>query len=245
VVVSSPEEFVETVRTHRLDGVELDRAAVDAAAGTLAKTGLLLVGEPHGVAETPAVLYALVSALGIRAVGLEWSHDELGGLVGRSLADASFDFAGYWALPASAEFFAGDGRITAGHFALIERLRAEDRLDQLILYDRLDPDPLPEWHVRDREMAERLLAIWDDRHALLVVTGAFHAQTVPLVDGEPMGCHLAAARAGIEPVMLGYAGGRCWSHGAAHDLSGPMPDAPIVLPLPRATPAIVPGPRDA
>ena len=227
-----------------LDCVKLDRAAIDAAARTISATGLLLVGEPHGVAETPAVLHTLVSALGIRALGLEWSHDELGGRVAHSLADGSFDFANYWSLPASAEFFAGDGRITAGHFALLERLRSEDRLDQLILYDRLDPDPAPEWHVRDREMAERLLATWDDRNPLLVLTGAFHAQTTPLAGGEPMCAHLARARPRLEPAMLDYAGGECWSGGTTHDVSGPMPDAPITFRFPRATPAVVPGPRD-
>jgi hypothetical protein len=241
VVASSPKEFAEAVRAYRFEGVDLDHAAIDAAGGTLAETGLLLVGEPHGVSETPAVLYALIAALGIRAVGFEWSHDELDGHVRRSLASGSFDFDDYWALPESSELFAGDGRITAGHFALLERLRSEDLLDQLILYDRLDPDPPPAWHVRDREMAERLLTTWDDHNPLLVVTGAFHAQTTPLVDGEPMGWHLANARPALEPAMLDYAEGRCWSRGASHDVSGPMPPAPITLALPHATAATVPG----
>lgn len=167
--------------------------------------------------------------------------DELDGHVRRSLASGSFDFDDYWALPESSELFAGDGRITAGHFALLERLRAEDLLDQLILYDRLDPAPAPEWHVRDRDMAERLLRIWDDLDALLVLTGAFHAQTTPLVDGDPMACHLAAARPGLEPAMLDYAEGHCWSRGTTHGVSGPMPPAPITLTRPHATPAVVPG----
>jgi hypothetical protein len=241
VVVWSPEEFAEAVRAYHFEAVQLDPGSVRAARRALAQTRLLLVGEPHGVSETPAVLYALIAALGICAVGFEWSHDELDGLVGRSLASGSFDFGDYWALPASSELFAGDGRITAGHFALLERLRAEDLLDQLILYDRLDPDPPPGWHVRDREMAERLLTTWDDHNPLLVLTGAFHAQTTALVDGEPMGRHLAKARPGLEPAMLDYAVGHCWSHGAIHDVSGPMPPAPITLALPHATAAVVPG----
>jgi hypothetical protein len=90
-------------------------------------------------------------------------------------------------------------------------------------------------------MAERLLTTWDDHNPLLVVTGAFHAQTTPLVDGEPMGWHLANARPALEPAMLDYAEGRCWSRGASHDVSGPMPPAPITLALPHATAATVPG----
>jgi hypothetical protein len=244
VDVWSPEVFAEAVCTYPFERVELDHAAIDAARRTLAETGLLLVGEPHGASETPAVLHALITTLGIRAVGFEWSHDELDGLVRRSLASGSFDFDDYWALPACSELFAGDGRITAGHFALLERLWAEDRLDQLILYDRLDPDPAPEWHVRDSEMAERLLTVWDDRSPLLVLTGAFHAQTTPFVDGEPMGRHLANARPALKPAMLDYAEGHCWSRGTTHDVSGPMPPAPITLALARATPAVVPAARE-
>jgi hypothetical protein len=241
VIVTTAEEFADAVRTYRSGDVHLDPTAIDAAGRTLAETRLLLVGEPHGVHETPAVLYALIAALGIRAVAFEWSHDELDGLVQRSLATGSFEFQDYWALPATSEFFAGDGRIATGHFALLERLRSEDLLDQLILYDRLDPDPVPAWHVRDREMAERLLATWEDRHPLLVLTGAFHAQTAPLVDGEPMGWHLANARPGVEAAMLDYAEGECWSRGTTHDVSGPMPSAAITLTLSHATPAVVPG----
>jgi erythromycin esterase-like protein len=89
VVASSPKEFAEAVRAYRFEGVDLDHAAIDAAGGTLAESGLLLVGEPHGASETPAVLYALIAALGIRAVAFEWSHDELDGLVRPSRASGS------------------------------------------------------------------------------------------------------------------------------------------------------------
>src|SRR5688500_13375913 len=116
---------------------------------------MLVDGEPHGFAQSPSVLYALARELGTRALAFEWSHDELDGLV----QDPDFDHL--WGLPSTAEFFAGDGRFTAGHFALLARLRDEGRLDQLILYDRLDPVPDPDdWRIRDRQMAERLLAQW-------------------------------------------------------------------------------------
>jgi hypothetical protein len=42
--------------------------------------------------------------------------------------------------------------------------------------------------------------------------------------------------------MLDYASGYCWSRGELHDVSGPVPDAPTILRLPAATPAVVPGP---
>jgi hypothetical protein len=92
VVVRSPVDFAEAVRAYRFDEIQLDAAALDACRRTLRETGLLLVGEPHGAYETPAVLYALLAGLGIRAVAFEWSHDDLDAHVRRSLANGSFDF---------------------------------------------------------------------------------------------------------------------------------------------------------
>ena len=242
MVISSSHEFSNAVRAYRFENVTLDDDAVAAAAESLRTSGLVLVGEPHGVYETPAVLYAIIVALDVRAVALEWSHDELERHVQTSLSFGAFDFTEYWRLPATAEFFAGDGRITAGHFALLERLRAERRLDQLVLYDRLDTDsPPPDWHVRDREMATRLLDVWDGQRPLLVLSGAFHVQTQPQDGAEPLGGHIARARPGIKTAMLDYRSGFCWSRGATHDLVGPMPEADIVFRLPRGTPADVPG----
>ena len=109
------------------------------------------------------------------------------------------------------------------------------------MYDRLDPDPPPDdWRMRGREPAQRLLAEWDGRTPLIALTGAFHAQT-RTTGGTTMADHLARRRPGLRPAMLDYATGSCWSRGELHDVSGPMPDAPIVLRLPEATPAVVPG----
>jgi hypothetical protein len=106
-------------------------------------------------------------------------------------------------------------------------MRRESRLEQLILFDRLDPEPPGSFEehvrVRDAEMASRLLAVWDRRLPLLAVTGAFHAQLEP----PTMGRHLAQALPGLEPAMLAYDG-------------VPMPDAPIVFRLPPAEPAVTP-----
>jgi hypothetical protein len=208
------------------------------AAASIGDAGLLVVGEPHGVRETPSVLYGLASALGTRAVALEWSHEELEEPVEDFLRSGRFDFDRLWSLSGSAEFFCGDGRVAAGHFALLERLRHEGRLDQVIVFDRLDPEPHPDdWQVRDRGMAERLLAEWDERLPLLVLTGAFHARA----EGETMAGRLARVRPGLQHAMLDYASGYCWSRGELHDVSGPMPSAPITFRLPNATPAVVPG----
>ncbi|HVM16496.1 MAG TPA: hypothetical protein VM290_02840 [Gaiellaceae bacterium] len=87
-------------------------------------------------------------------------------------------------------------------------------------------------------MAARLLAEWDRETPLLVVAGAFHARAdVP----GTMAAHLRRELDRLEPAMLRYERGRCWSRGREHDVAGPMPSAPIELRLPEATPAVAPG----
>jgi hypothetical protein len=244
MIVSSPAEFNDAVAEHPFGEFDLASMMLGRAASTLAAAGLLVVGEPHGVRETPSVLYALASALGTRAVALEWSHEEMDEPVQSFLHGGSFDFECLWRLPASAEFFCGDGRIAAGHFALLQRLYGEGRLDQVVVFDRLDRELSVDLEaqvcVRDREMAERILTEWDRRLPLLVLTGAFHAQ-LTAQEGAPMAAHLARELVGLQPLMLDYASGHCWSRGQLHDVSGPMPEAPIKLRLPEASPAIVPS----
>jgi hypothetical protein len=242
VVVSSPNEFAEAVRAHRFDEVAFDDEALALLATSLAEAGMLVIGEPHGVRETPSVLYSLATTFNTRAVAFEWSHEEMDGPVQDFVRSGSFDFDRLWSLPGSAEFFCGDGRIAAGHFALLRRLRDERRLDQVIVFDRLDPEqPSDDWAVRDRELAARLLAEWDQRLPLLVLTGAFHAQ-LDATEGETMAMHLARERPGLRPAMLAYSRGQCWWRGEAHDISDAMPDAAISLTVAEGTPAVVPGP---
>lgn len=243
MIASSPAAFGSAVASHSLDPVRFDHAALACARASLAKAGLLVIGEPHGVRETSNVLYHLARAVGARAVALEWSYEEMEAPLEDLLDRGAVDFARLWELPASAEFFCGDGRITTGHFAALLRLRAEGLLDQVIAFDQLDPEPAPDpptdWRVRDRDMAERLVQEWDPRLPLLVLTGMFHT-LLHNRDGDTMAMHLARERP-IQPVMLDYASGTCWSGGRAHDVSGSARPAPIRFALPLATPAIVPG----
>lgn len=190
----SPEAFADAVAEYELEEGDVDTSA-------LAGADAVLAGEAHGVRQTPSLLYALACALGTRALGLEWSHEEMDEPLQAFLGDGSFEFQRLWTLPPSAELFCGDGRITAGHFALLRRLHAEGRLEQVIAFDRLDPEPLPAWQVRDREMAERLLAEWDRRLPLLAVAGAFHAQLEP----GTMATRIAAAVPRFRTMTLDYA----------------------------------------
>ena len=241
VVVSSPSEFARAVAGYSLPDVILDADVVAMARASIADSGLLVVGEQHGIYETPSVLHALAQVLGTRAIAFEWSFEEVDEPLQGFLRAGEFDFDRLWSLPGSAEFFCGDGRFAAGFFRLLQRLRGEGRLDQIIAYDRLDPEPAPvDWRPRDREMASRLLAEWDDRLSLLVLTGAFHAQLEP-AESDTMAAHLARARPGLQAAMLSYTSGQCWWRGEVRDVSPTVPESSITIRLPTATPAVVPG----
>jgi hypothetical protein len=246
VVISSPDAFAAAVAGHRFVDVALEPAALESAMESIQDAGLLFVGESHGVRENPDVLYVLAVELGARAIALEWSHEEMQAPLDDFLVTGSFDFEALWSLAPTAEFFCGDGRISAGHFAVLERLRNEDRLDQVIAADRLDPDPLPDdWQLRDREMAARLLAEWDARLPLLVLVGGLHAE-LDAAEGVTMAMVVARECPGVQSAIIHYVHGSAWARGRAYDVAAePLPQGPIVVRLPEATEAVVPGVRPA
>ena len=164
---------------------------------------MLVLGEAHGRPETGRVLERVARELDARAIALEWSHEEADAPLRRFLRDGVLDFSH---LPPTAEVHNGDGRVTPELLDALHRLRDAGRLEQLIAYDRLDPEPVPPWEVRDREMAERLLAEWDRRHRVVVLTGAFHAQ-LECAEGTTMAMHLARAVPGLRTATIAYPSG--------------------------------------
>lgn len=213
--------FEAAVDVYDLEAVRLDEARLAPLREALAASeGLLLLGESHGVEQTPAVLQALIRALGLRGLALEWSKDELGDVVAGG-------FESLWDLPSDAEVFSGDGRFTAGHVALLRSLE----LDQLVLLDRVGSSG----EERSLELGDRLLAARRPGVPLLAVLGASHA--VPT--GRTAASRLVPAVPGLRPVLLSWCGGRCWFHGE-RDLRG-LPELPDALRLPPARPATVPA----
>lgn len=240
MILSSPSEFEIAMEKDGLDVVKIDSPTLAHAAATLEVSGLLLVGEIHGVSQTSGAVYALSSGLDSLAIGLEWSHEEMSDPMKNFMDQGSFDLDELWKFSVSSEFFCGDGRITSGHFALLKRLYEEDRLKQIILFDRLDANPPVESQIREGEMATRLLKVWNRNLPLIVLTGVFHVR-MGATDFMTMADHLNSELGGVEPAILRYEHGYAWSRGQLHDVSMELPAAPIVINLREATPASVPG----
>ena len=176
-------------------------AAMAAAQRSLDHSGLLLLGEVHGVRENPLLARALMQALGLTGLALEW-HQDLAPAIEAFLATRML--ADHWLL------WPGDGRITAGHLAVLaERARAGPL--EVILFDGTIGAEWS-WSQRDEAMARRILATTAlPGTGTLVVAGNAHTPTGPTKLGTPMGAWLARWRPGVKEIRIDYGGGRYYN----------------------------------
>jgi erythromycin esterase-like protein len=219
-------------------GLVIEAAALEAARRSLEASGLLLLGEVHGVRENPLIIRALMLALGLNGLALEWPA-ELAPAIGVFLAGGTLaDHPLLWA---------GDGRITAGHLAVFRERAAAGPLS-LTLFDGAVGAGWG-WAERDEAMAERILATSAVGDGILVVAGNAHTPTTRTSLGMPLGGCLARQRPGVAEIRIRYGGGRYYNIeprrfvGARRGSQQPRlhhsRDA-LVLDLPAAREAVVP-----
>jgi hypothetical protein len=148
--------------------LELDPAAVEAARRSVEESGLLLLGEVHGVRENPLLARALMRVFGLTRLALEWP-DDLAPVI--EAFQATGTLADHWLL------WAGDGRITAGHLAVLAERAAAGPV-QVVLFDGTIGAGWS-WSDRDEAMAGRILSAGGrggvcairDCHALMAAAG--------------------------------------------------------------------------
>src|ERR1700678_4518309 len=115
--VASLEAFERAAARFEITELKLmiEPSAEAAVRRSLDESGLLLLGEVHGIRENPLIVRALMQAFGLSGLALEWPGD-LTGVIGTFLAGDR--------LPDHPLLWLGDGRITAGHLAVLrERAR--------------------------------------------------------------------------------------------------------------------------
>jgi hypothetical protein len=147
--LASLAEFRQAVADFPVEELEVaaEPAAQAAAERSLAESGFLLLGEVHGVRENPLIIAALLREFGLAGLALEWP-DGLAPVLSAFLAGEGLaDHPLLWA---------DDGRITAGHLAVLRELAAAGPLE-LTLIDGL-MDTGWSWSQRDEAMARRVLA---------------------------------------------------------------------------------------
>jgi hypothetical protein len=181
-------------------GLVIEPAALAAARQSLDSAGLLLLGEVHGVRQNPLLIRALMQVFGLTSVALEWPED---------LAPSIASFLAGGALADDVWLWSGDGRITAGHLAVLAERAASGPLE-LILFDGL-VDAGWSWSQRDEAMARRILAASASGDRTLAVAGNAHTPTSPTELGVPLGACLAQQRPGIREIQIRYGGGRFYN----------------------------------
>ena len=219
-------------------GLVIEPPARAAAERSLDSAGLLLLGEVHGVRENPLLIRALMQAFGLTSLALEWPEDLAPAieafLAGQALAD-------HWFV------WGGDGRMTAGHLAVLAERAAAGPLELILFDGAIGADW--SWSQRDEAMARRILAASAPGTRTLVVAGNAHTPTSPIELGVPMGARLAGQRPGVREIRISYGSGGCYNDGPRQftrrtDQPGTIrlyqDGSELVLDLPLATEAVVP-----
>ena len=99
-------------------GLQVDRDADAAVRESVRRTGLVLLGEGHGIAQTPVLMEELIAWFGLGGIALEWDED-LRPWLDRWITDGVL--ADPRCRDPAVEVWSGDGRLTAGHLAALRR----------------------------------------------------------------------------------------------------------------------------
>lgn len=218
--------------------LETERTAVAAAQRSLDESGLLLLGEVHGVRENPLLIRALMQVFGLTSLALEWPDD---------LAPVMAAFLAGGTLADHRLLWPGDGRITAGHLAVLAERATAGPLE-LTLFDGTIGAGWS-WSQRDEAMAARILAGRAAGIPTLVVAGNAHTPVSRTGLGVPMGACLAQRRPGIREIRINYRGGCYYNlQPGRFAATGPQQlqvrlshhDDALVLDLSSASEAVVP-----
>jgi len=217
--------------------LQAEPAAAVAARRSLDDAGLLLVGEVHGVRENPLLIRALMRMFGLTSLALEWPED---------LAPAVAAFLAGEALADHPQLWSGDGRITAGHLAVLAERANAGRLELTLFDGAIGADW--SWSRRDEAMAARILAGRAGTTRTLVVAGNAHTPVSRTELGVPMGACLARRRPGVREIRIHYCSGYFYNCRPAqfaaigpgrHQVRLYQHDGALVLDLPSAREALV------
>ena len=219
--------------------VAAEPAARAGAERSLAESGFLLLGEVHGVRENPLIIQALLRSFRLTSLALEWPAD---------LAPVISAFLAGEALADDPRLWSGDGRITAGHLAMLRDRAAAGPLELTLLDGIMTAGA--SWSDRDAAMASRLLAGAAADRRTLVVAGNAHTPVCPTPLGVPLGAALAARRPGVREIRIDYRGGCYYNLGPRRFRPRPGSRSPgprlllrnenLTLVLPSAHEAVVP-----
>ncbi|HMP32644.1 MAG TPA: hypothetical protein PKD85_23760, partial [Saprospiraceae bacterium] len=125
------------------------------------KSGAIFaLGEIHGVKENPNIIYTLIKKFSFKRLALEWE---------KSLENGIEIFVKGGEIDYESIMKSSDGRITAGHFALLRKLKEENLTDFFLFDDSFH------WEDRDQGMAKIIIEKTKDPNLpTIVVAGSAH-----------------------------------------------------------------------
>ncbi len=217
--------FVEAIRNIEISEIdtEFDAKSVENLVTELGEARLLLLGETHGVKENADIIYTLFKKFGFKKLALEWST-ELLVQVEKFLQTGELDFEAIKDSP--------DGRITAGHFALLKKLKDEGLLEALICFD--GEKQSADWDTRDVNMAKNIITNLANS-TTLVVAGNLHTQVNPITfddeteEHHPMGENVKKQIPNVPSGKIKYLSGQFHNFG-----KGDFGEKPEGVELPKA-----------
>lgn len=243
-------EFIKALESLTIEEIpaDFDEDASKKLVANLDKTKLLILGEMHGVKENVDVIYTLFKKFGFSQLALEWEAG-LKVVADKYLESGEIDFDAIQDSP--------DGRITAGHFALLKKLKDEGLLEKLICFDGSGE---ADWNARDENMAKNILDNLSDS-LTLVVAGNLHAKVEPITfsdepgERHPMGSLVKAKIPNVPSGNIEYLTGQYHNYGTQDFFEDPEQektgsrfyitvDGLYTFVLPEASPAIVPNPSE-
>lgn len=202
------QSFLEAISVISIEEIPtaFDELAVQKLANNLESTKLFILGEMHGVRENVNVVYTLFKKFGFRRLALEW-EPKFKNVVERFLESGELDF--------DTIKNSSDGRITAGHFALIKKLKSEGILEHVVCFDEGSE---AEWNKRDSNMGKNILANLSNTPTL-AVAGNLHAKIEPIIfedehdQQHPMGENVKKVIPNISSGKIEYLSGQFHNFG--------------------------------
>jgi hypothetical protein len=237
--VSSLSDFLLAAERYPRNGPHLQWSigAREAARTSLRDCGLLLLGEVHGVAENPLIIERVVGELGIKTIALEWPRGLEAALANPTILEPaarrpSRDVAtGPPSLIASVAW-CGDGRVTAGHFAMLRRASAT-----VVAVD--EPIWPPGRDGRDAAIAANVeAALGELPTPLLFAAGNMHTRLSAHEHYVPAGALLRCGRPRLCALDIHYRQGGFWNLEPKVIEAYPALAGPRIV-LHRATEAVV------
>lgn len=149
---------------------EYSEDAVDSLIDDIVAGNVFTLGEVHGVKENPAIVYTLIKKFKFRQLGLEWDKD-LARVVELFQTENVLDY--------NTIMNSCDGRITAGYFNMLKKIRAEGLVDSVFFFDDKDS-----WNRRDEVMAQEIIGHTSEDLTTIVVAGNAHTSLQDIREGD-------------------------------------------------------------